>query len=111
MCKVYCKGKLIWDKVNMANNIFSRFRGLMGKHELLTGEGLIVTPCNQVHTFFMRLPLDVLFITKEMQVVRIVTLNQGKIGPFVKEAHFVLEVAAGSSDNFKIFKGDYLTIE
>lgn len=111
MCKVYCRGKLIWDNVNKANNLFSRFRGLMGKRELQASEGLIITPCNQVHTFHMRFPLDVLFVSKEMKVVHIATLSPGKIGPLVKDAHFVLEVAAGSSEHFKIFKGDYLTIE
>lgn len=111
MYKVYCREKLIWDKINMASNVFSRFLGLMGKRELLLGEGLIIKPCNQVHTFNMRFSLDILFVNKEMQVVSIVTLTPGKIGPFIKDAHFVLEVAAGSADKFGIFKGDYLIIE
>ncbi|MEZ4357798.1 MAG: DUF192 domain-containing protein [Eubacteriales bacterium] len=99
------------DKVNIAQSVFSRFKGLIGKKGLLPGEGLIIKPCKQVHTFYMRFPLDILFVDKKMQILHIETLEPGKVGKFVSKAHFVLEVPVGTANDFGIFTGDYLKIE
>lgn len=111
MDKVYYNGRLLCDRVARADSPFARFKGLMGRRELLKGEGLLLHPCNQVHTFRMRFALDVLFLTREMRVARIETLAPGKVGPRVKEAAFVLEVAAGSAARWEVAQGDYLTIK
>ncbi|MFZ5974776.1 MAG: DUF192 domain-containing protein [Bacillota bacterium] len=111
MHKVYFRNILLCDKAARAANPFRRFKGLMGRRELLEGEGLLIIPCNQVHTFRMRFPLDVLYLTRDMRIARIVTLEPGRVGPRVKEAASVLEVAAGSAAQWKIAEGDYLTME
>jgi uncharacterized membrane protein (UPF0127 family) len=52
----------------------SRRRGLLGRSHLDEGAALIIAPCNAIHTFFMRFPIDVLFAAKDG---RVVGLRQG----------------------------------
>ena len=105
---VYHCGRLLWHRVERASGFFSRLKGLMGRRRLTPGEGLILSPCNQVHTFCMRWPIDVLYLTKDLRVLRVETLSPGRIGPRVKGARLVLEVEAGSAGD--IGAGDRLTI-
>lgn len=97
MMKAYSEEKLLWDNIRLANNPFSRLKGLMGKKELREGEGLLLTPCNQVHTYHMRFALDILFLSAKQEVLHVVTLSPGVVGPKVAGAASVLEVAAGSA--------------
>lgn len=108
---VYSRGRLLWNRIAKADNPYTRLKGLMGRRELLEGEGLLITPCNQVHTFHMQFDLDILFITKDMRIQSIITLCPGKVGPKIKEAACILEVAAGSAEHLKVVPGDYITIE
>ena len=111
MAKVYHKGRLLWDKIEVAATPIKRFKGLMGRRKLSEGEGMLIKPCNQVHTFHMRFSLDILYITKEMRVAAIQTLSPGKVGARVKQAALVLEVSANSAKQFNIMPGDPLTFE
>ena len=54
-------------KIELASSVFSRLRGLFGRGEF---EGvLLLTPCNDVHTFGMKRAIDVAFITRNGVVV------------------------------------------
>lgn len=55
----------------VANNFISRFIGLMGKKNLPEGNGLLITPCNSIHMFFMNMPLDIIFIDKNNMIVHL----------------------------------------
>jgi uncharacterized membrane protein (UPF0127 family) len=65
-------GAVIADRVGVARGVWSRFWGLMGRRRLPEGHGLLLAPCGSVHTFFMRFPIDVLFLDREARVVKIV---------------------------------------
>ena len=39
----------------VADNSWTRFRGLLGRDSLEAGQGLLIVPCNSIHMFFMRL--------------------------------------------------------
>lgn len=53
-----------------ARSYFSRMKGLLGTEKLETGEGLVIERCNAIHTFFMRMKIDVIFVDRDGQVVR-----------------------------------------
>ncbi|OQB25556.1 MAG: hypothetical protein BWY11_00316 [Firmicutes bacterium ADurb.Bin182] len=108
--KIACAGRILWDSVETANSFFKRFKGLMGRRSLLESEGMLITCCNQVHTFNMRFTIDVIYLSKQMRVVRVDTLPPNRIGPFVKNAVSVLEVAAGTSALNGIKLGDELAL-
>jgi uncharacterized membrane protein (UPF0127 family) len=65
-------GAVIAENVAVARGLWSRFWGLMGRRRLPEGHGLLLAPCSSVHTFFMRFPIDVIFLDREGCVVKLV---------------------------------------
>ena len=59
-------------KVEIADNFWRRFLGLMGRKNLPSGHGLLITSCNSVHMCFMRFPIDVVYLDKNNSVIKIV---------------------------------------
>lgn len=53
-----CVVETVW----LADDWFGRLRGLLGREPLPAGHALLLSPCNGVHTFWMRYPLDVVFL-------------------------------------------------
>lgn len=49
-------------KVRVARSLRSRLKGLIGEPPPPPGEGLLIMGCNAIHTFFMRYPIDALFL-------------------------------------------------
>jgi uncharacterized membrane protein (UPF0127 family) len=76
--------------IRIANTFGSRFLGLMGKKK---GEyGLLLIPCNSVHTFFMRYNLDAVFLDKNNKIISIKRLIKPfSLVPPVPKARKVLE--------------------
>ena len=94
--KVKDKGIIIGNKVLTAENIFSRLKGLMFIKDM-KGDGLLINPCNSIHTFFMKFAIDVVFIDKNRKVVKILrNLKPWRISWFYPKAQQVLELKAGT---------------
>jgi uncharacterized membrane protein (UPF0127 family) len=58
--------------VYKTTNFFERMLGLLAREKLKTDEGLLITPCSSVHTFGMRYTIDVIFLDKELTIIKIV---------------------------------------
>jgi uncharacterized protein len=63
---------ILIPKASVARNFVSRFMGLMGKKGIAKDEALVFPKCNSVHTFFMRFPIDVVFVGKDGVVTDII---------------------------------------
>jgi uncharacterized protein len=88
--------RLAW-RVEMANQFWTRLRGWMGRAGFAEGAALIIKPCNSIHTWFMRAPIDVVFLNKESQVVRMLhAVSPFQVGPIVRGASTVVELPAGT---------------
>lgn len=93
----------------LANNFWTRFKGLMGRKTLPAGEGLIIVPCNSVHCFGMKFAIDVLYLSRDGEVLRIVNdMLPGSIGPLVRGARAVLELPSGTAEAAGVNAGDKL---
>ena len=92
----------------MADTAFTRMRGLLGRRGLGRGQGLFIEPTWSVHTWFMRFPIDVVFLDRDLTVLRI----RKHLGPWRAAARFrarsVLELAAGECDRLRLEVGDRL---
>jgi uncharacterized membrane protein (UPF0127 family) len=67
----------------------------MGRPSIPENTGLMIKPCNSVHCFFMKFPIDVIFLDKEDRVVHIAEgMTPGSISPIVKGANYVIEANA-----------------
>jgi uncharacterized protein len=99
---------VIADAVEFADNRETRNRGLLGRDGLEPGAGLALTPCFAIHTFFMRFPIDVVFLDRYGFVQRIVH----RLGPWrlaiVPGARMVIELEAGAAQKQRIREGDNL---
>lgn len=81
----------------------------MGKKTLQDQEGLLLFHCSCIHCFFMRFPIDAVYLSAEMKVVGIETLKPWRLGHFFKGAKHVLELPEGFAAG-KIAVGDLLKI-
>lgn len=102
------RDELIADRAAIANTSELRRRGLL-KHERLTdGEGLWIVPCEGVHTFGMKFPIDVVFLGRDKKVLKVRRkMNRARISLCLR-AHSVLELAAGAA---RVEPGDQLEFE
>ena len=58
LLKVYKNGKLLLDECENANHFFTRFMGLMYRRSMEENHCLLLTPCNEIHTFGMKFDID-----------------------------------------------------
>lgn len=85
------------SKTRAADAPLSRAVGLLGRDSLGRDEALWIVPCSMVHTFFMRFPIDLLFLDRELRVVHALeALPPWRLSPWVPGAHSVLELAGGA---------------
>jgi uncharacterized membrane protein (UPF0127 family) len=83
-------------------------RGLLGRAGLEPGEGLLLRPASSVHTFFMRFPIDVVFLGAEGEVLKIAP----ELAPWrtagARGAKAVVELPAGEAARVGLMVGDRL---
>ncbi|MFT4111381.1 DUF192 domain-containing protein [Silvibacterium sp.] len=64
-------GRSIGGQILVADSSFTRMRGLLGRRNLDTGEGLWIRPSSGVHTFGMKFAIDVIGLDRKRRVVRL----------------------------------------
>jgi len=85
-----------------------RNKGLLGREGLSPGEGLWIVPCESVHTFFMRFPIDLVYLDRNNTVRKV----RSAVGPWrlsaCFSAHSILELPAGTIRGTQTQPGDVL---
>jgi uncharacterized membrane protein (UPF0127 family) len=95
-----CNGETI-TQVFIADSYFKRLFGYMFRKNPHHG-AILLTPCNSIHTFFMKFNIDVLFLNEHMQVIKkIENLIPGQIVTNIIGATLVLESKEGVFHNIK----------
>lgn len=103
--------KIIVKNVIIANNFLKRLKGLMFTRELPSNSSMYISPCDQIHTFFMNYNIDVLYVNKENTILAIdENMKPGKIGKKIKGAAAVVELRAGKIKESNIKIGQALQI-
>jgi uncharacterized membrane protein (UPF0127 family)/CheY-like chemotaxis protein len=104
------RGSVVCEQALIADRPLRRMRGLLGRPSLPAGEGLMLQPAPSVHTAFMRFPIDVVFLDRNLQVVKLVE----RLGPWrtagARQARSALELAAGEAAARAIQVGDRLGV-
>ena len=104
------QGEVICERCLVADNPLTRLRGLLGRSELPSGEGLLLRPAGSIHMFFMRFPIDVLFVSRDGRVLKAKhALPARRITGSVR-AFAVIELAAGRVHQSQTLVGDHLSI-
>ena len=103
-------GAVVVERCLVAATPFARMRGLLGRRELPSGEGVLLKPAGSIHTFFMRFPIDAVFLGADGEVLRIAPSVRPWRTAAKRGARAVLEVAAGECERRGIRPGDRLEV-
>jgi len=92
----------------LADRPLERMQGLLGRPALLPGQALLISPCSSVHTFGMRYPLDIVFMSPSHQVLKIVPHLSARRIAWCWGAKNTVELAAGETCRLDIQVGNIL---
>lgn len=102
------RGTLLATQLEVAGSGGTRRKGLLGRDGLAAGEGLWIVPCESVHTFFMRFPIDLVYLDRKHRVRKV----RHAVGAWrlsaCLTAHSILELPAGTALASKTERGDRL---
>lgn len=102
---------MLADALHVADTFLGSLMGLMGKPPLAEGQGLWIVPCQSVHTFWMRFPIDVVFLDKGRRVIHLVEhLKPFRISKHVSKAASVLELPVSMIHRSGTELGDQIVI-
>lgn len=105
-------GVCLAENLVLANTALKRLRGLLGRSSLAPHEALWLRPCNSIHTFWMRFAIDVIFVDRQLRIVRLVeNLRPFRLTRPSWQAASVIEMAAHSISHFALQVGDELRVE
>lgn len=102
-------GRTLIPRVEMATRWWQRMRGLLGRQGLGSRRAMYLAPAPSIHTFFMRFTIDLVFVTRQLRVVRLVR----NVPPFRfvsggLKAHGVFEIESGWFPADAVAVGDCL---
>ena len=96
--------------IQQTETAFERMRGLLGR-SLGEVQGLWIIPCNTIHTIGMKYPLDLVYLNKRNEIVKLVEDVDAWRFSGTLTAHSVVEFAAGFIQKHKLSLGDTLHYE
>lgn len=98
---------LIAENCRMADNFRSRLVGLLDRSEITPGDALVITPCQQIHMFFMKFPIDVIFVDRSENVVGLVeNIQPFAMSAIVRNSYRAIEVPVGTIAQTHTCMGD-----
>jgi len=105
------RGTVLGDAVDLADTSEKRRTGLLKHERLEPGQGLWIVPCESVHTFFMKFPIDLVYVDKRHKVRKV----RHSVAPWrmsaCLSAHSVIELPAGTAQQSGTQPGDELAVE
>jgi uncharacterized membrane protein (UPF0127 family) len=99
-------GRIVCERVAVADRAHRRMRGLMGRRRLNSGQGMVLRPAFAIHTHFMRFPIDVVFLDSDQVVIAIEKQLKPWRTASCRGAREVVELAAGECDRRGLEVGD-----
>ncbi len=105
------RSTVLADAGDIADTSAKRRTGLLKHERLAKGEGLWIVPCESVHTFFMKFPIDLVYLDRK----KIVRKVRRAVPPWRLSAcfaaHSILELPAGAIDATGTAVGDEISID
>jgi len=95
--------------LEVAASYRARTRGLLGR-DAVDG-ALLLSPASGIHTFRMRIPIDVAYLGGDLTVLAVRTMRPGRLGLPRLRARHVLEAAAGAMAGWGVEPGVRVTVE
>jgi len=106
------KGVVIAQQAQIATSLGMRLKGLLGRSSLAANQALVLKPCSSIHTFFMRFTIDVLFLDKNMQIIRILqNIPPNRLSPIVWGSKLTIELPASRASQTNTQVGDRIEVK
>ena len=99
-------GAIACERCTVADRMLSRMKGLLGRKNLPTGEGILIRPAPSSHTLVMRFPIDVVFLSRQGEVLKIAEHVAPWRARSCRHSYAVLELAAGEAGRRGLAVGD-----
>ncbi len=104
------RDSVLGDAIELADTSAARRVGLLKHTHLEPGHGLWIVPCEAVHTFFMRFPIDLVYVDRKRHVRKVLnSLVPWRLSACLS-AHSVIELPAGVVQQSGTRKGDQLEL-
>ena len=105
------RGRVVGDGIRVARSLRDRTVGLLSTPELRPGEGLWIERSPSIHMFFMRYPIDAVFVAADGRVTKVVpNLKPWRVVWWAPGARDCLELPAGAAAASGIEVGDRLEL-
>ena len=101
-------GTIVCERCLLAETALTRMRGLLGRRELPSGEGILLKPASSVHMAFMRFAIDAVFLDRDLRVVMLAEELRPWRAAGCRKAKAVLELPAGEARRRRLTLGDRL---
>ena len=99
------------DAAPVADNMWTRLRGLIGRPPLREGQGLVIRPSRGIHSFFMSYPIDAIYVNDQGEVVRrLENLRPFRAAPMCFRTRYVVELPAGTLNRTRTEVGDRIEL-
>ncbi|MEV5175675.1 DUF192 domain-containing protein [Streptomyces flaveolus] len=95
--------------LEIATSYRARTKGLLGR-DAVDG-ALLLSPASGVHTFGMRIPIDVAYLDRRLTVIAVRTMRPGRLGLPRPRARHVLEAEAGAMAGWGLQPGVRVEVE
>jgi len=90
------RNTVLATSMEVADSAAKRNKGLLGRERLAPGEGLWIIPCESVHTFWMRFPIDLVYLDRKKRIRKLCAAVPAWRLSACLSAHSVLELPAGT---------------
>ena len=111
MYTMHLNGKPVLFKIEKANSFVRRLKGWMFKQQIEPSDALWIFPCNSIHTFFMKFPIDVIFFDKNGKVVKLCENISPRSVRLAFYANAVIELHAGVIAEIEAKIGDQILLK
>jgi hypothetical protein len=102
------EGTVVCARTEVADTLFKRLRGLLGRASLTPGDGMLFRGESSIHSAFMRFRFDAVFMDRELRVVGLAEDIPPWRARSVRGARNILELAAGEIARAGVAVGDQL---
>jgi uncharacterized protein len=95
--------------LEIASSYRARTKGLLGRDSV--DGALLLSPAGSIHTFGMRIPIDVAYLDRDLKIIAVRTMKPGRLGLPRPRSRHVLEAEAGVMAGWGVRVGGWVTVE
>jgi uncharacterized membrane protein (UPF0127 family) len=103
-------GTVVCARCVVADSALTRSKGLLGRASLDDDEGILLRPGGSIHMFFMRFPIDAVFLDRDLRVLRVAADLKPWRMASKRGTKSVLELPAGRCARAGVREGDRLVL-